>query len=516
MRILVENLTRLGDLLQSQPALAGLAAEGHEIAVVCLENFAEAALLLPEAGRVFPLPGAGLLAGLAGDWREALAQLSDFLDEVIREFRPEAVVNLTSAVAARLLARRFCGEAVRGFGLDALGFRLETSPWAVFLEVSSSNRGLSPFNIVDLFRKAAGVGQGRDRFVLGRPEADALEAARARLEAGRPEAAGYVGLQLGASTAARQWPVTAFARLGDRLWERHRLAPVLLGGPGETALAEAYRQVATAPAVDCIGRTSLPELAAVLAVLRLLITNDTGTLHLAAGLDVPSVALFFATAQPFDTGPYRPGCLCLEPDMPCHPCAFGRQCPSGNACLTAIGAETVADAVSAFLETGDFPVRPYPGARAWLSAFDEQHFMDMVSLSGHDAEPRAVWLRLQRHVLCQFLDSKEPTPTGIELAPLPESMRRAILTELGQAAELLRLLAGQAGLMARNEAMKSRFLGSWDRLCRLLVASPSLTVLGHLWQRQAQDPGCDLSSLLGHIGRFAGCVEAFRRLVDRT
>ena len=63
MRLLVQNLTRLGDLLQSQPALAELAEAGHMIALACLENFAGAARLLPEVGQVFPLPGAQLLAG---------------------------------------------------------------------------------------------------------------------------------------------------------------------------------------------------------------------------------------------------------------------------------------------------------------------------------------------------------------------------------------------------------------------------------------------------------------------
>lgn len=516
MRILVQNLTRLGDLLQSQPALAGLAAQGHTLAVACLENFAGAARLLPEATAVFPLPGAGLLAGLAGDWRVSLGLFTEFTDRVRREFSPEAVVNLTSAVSARLLARRFCGDAVTGFTLDALGYRLETSPWAVFLEASSSNRGLSPFNIVDLFRKTAGVGQGRDRFALARPGREEMAVAEARLREAVPGAAGYVGFQLGASAAARQWPVAAFARLGDALWERHGLAAVLLGAPGETGLATAYRQAATAPAVDLVGRTSLPELAAALCAVRLLVTNDTGTLHLAAGLDLPSVALFFATAQPFDTGPYRPGCLCLEPDMPCHPCGFGRACPRDNACLGAIAADTVLGAVEAFLATGEFPAGDYPGARAWRSAFDGQGFMDLVSLSGHDGEPRAVWLRLQRLVLRQFLDGTTPDTTDFPPAVLPEAMRQTLATELGQASDLLRLLAGQAGLMAKNAAMKSRFLASWERLTRLLLASPHLAVLGHLWQRRAQDPGRDLPTLLGHVTRFSACVEAFRRLVDRS
>lgn len=516
MRMLVQNLTRLGDLLQSQPALAELAADGHEVALACLENFAGAATLLSGVSQVFPLSGAKLLAGLAGDWRQALTQVTDFTDRVAREFGPELVVNLTPAVAARLLARRLCGDAVRGFGLDSLGFRLETTPWAVFLEASSANRGLSPFNIVDLFRKAAGVGLGRGRFDLRRPDEPALATALDRLRSQAPPNNGYVGLQLGASAAARQWPVTAFARLGDALWQQRGLVAVLLGGPGETALGEAYRGHSDSPAVDLIGRTSLPELAAVLLALRLLVTNDTGTLHLAAGLDVPSVALFLATAQPCDTGPYRPGCLCLEPDMACHPCAFGTSCPSGNACLAAIGPDTVSAAVADFLDTGQFPARTYPGARAWLSAFDAQGFMDLIALSGHDSEPRAVWLRLERQVLRQFLDEKEPEASAIPPVGLPEAIRTGLLATLDQSAALLALLSGQASLLTRKEVMKGRFLTTWDRLGRLWLGSPHLAVLGHLWQRQAQNPDRDLDGLLARIRHYAACIATFRRLIDRT
>ena len=517
MKILLQNLTRFGDLLQSQPALAELAGQGHAIALACLENFAGAAALLPEAATIFPLPGARFLAGLNGDWHEALVAVSQYADTVSQRFSPDVVVNLTPALAARLLARRLCGDAVRGFSLDPLGYRHESNPWAAFLEASSTERGLSPFNVADLFRKAAGVGRGRGRFALRRPDPPALEEAWSRLAGQAPAGAScFVGLQLGASAAARQWPVASFARLGQDLWERLGAVAVLLGGPGETALAARYREACAAPAVDLVGATSLPELAAVLCRLRLLVTNDTGTLHLAAGLDVPSVAIFLATAQPFDTGPYREGCLCLEPDMPCHPCAFGATCPRDNACLAAIGPETVFAAVAAYCDAGRFPAGGYPGARAWLSAFDASGMMDLRSLSGHDAEARAVWLRLERHVLRQFLDEEPFSPPPAPLPALPGETRQALSGLLGQSAGLLRLLEGQAGLAARNPAMKARFLASYERLRALWTGSPYLAVLGRLWLREAQATAPDLERLVARIRRFAGCVAAFAALVDET
>ena len=126
-------------------------------------------------------------------------------------------------------------------------------------------------------------------------------------------------MQLGASEERRQWPAQYFAAVGDNLWHKRKLCPVLLGSPAERPLAEAYAQQAQGPFVDAVGKTDLTQLAALLRRSRMLFTNDTGTMHLAAGLGVSCLAIFLATAQPCDTGPYLPGCCCLEPALPCHP-----------------------------------------------------------------------------------------------------------------------------------------------------------------------------------------------------
>jgi ADP-heptose:LPS heptosyltransferase len=515
MNIVLQNLTRFGDLLQSQPAVSELAAAGNVVSLACLENFAGAAGLLADVSDVFPLPGAKFLAGLDADWKLALAAVADFADTVAARARPDRVVNLTAALSARLLARRLCGEAVGGFTLDPFGYRHESNLWASFLEASSTRRELCPFNVVDVFRKAAGVGQGPGRFALRRPDAAAqAEAAALFAGAGHGGDLLVVGFQLGASAAARQWPVEHFARLAARLHEKRGILAAVVGAAAEKPLAARFRELFDGPCLDLVGATSLPTLGAAVARLGLLVTNDTGTLHLASGLGVPSVALFLATAQPFDTGPYLEGCLCLEPDMPCHPCSFREACPRSHACLEAIDPEAVAEAVLAWSRDGRFPAGAYPGARAWLSARDAEGFMDLVSLSGHETAPRAVWLRCQRHVLRQFLDDVPPVPPGAPPPPLPEAERRELLRLLSQSADLLRLVEGQAGLARRSQAMKNRFLTSYNRVTALWSASPYLATLAQLWQRQAQEEAPDIDGLVARIRRYGACVAAFAAILD--
>ena len=183
----------------------------------------------------------------------------------------------------------------------------------------------------------------------------------------------YVGMQLGASEARRRWPLEYFVALGEHL-ALSGVVPVLLGGPGERTLAERYTLAAQHFHVDCVGRTSLEELAGVLASVHLLVTNDTGTMHLAAGLGTPILAIFLCTAQPWDTGPYLAGSLCLEPDMVCHPCAFGTSCPYDHGCRWTITPQAVAEFVVNHLETGQWgewkaSMQPDSGLRGWRSWF---------------------------------------------------------------------------------------------------------------------------------------------------
>ena len=83
--VLVCNLTRFGDLLQSQPLMSALHAAGHRVGLLCLENFAPATPLLRDVERVWTLPGARLMAGLDRSWQAAAGDLLGFARKVREE-----------------------------------------------------------------------------------------------------------------------------------------------------------------------------------------------------------------------------------------------------------------------------------------------------------------------------------------------------------------------------------------------------------------------------------------------
>jgi ADP-heptose:LPS heptosyltransferase len=505
MHVQVINLTRFGDLLQTQPVFSGLKGLGATTSLVCLDTFQGAAALLRDVDGVRPLPGARLLARLDRDWTLAAAELCTWLDSA-RDDRPDTVLNLTPTLAGRLLGRAFHGRDIQGFGLDDDGFGRYSTPWAVFLQAASTYRGCSPFNLVDLFQRVAGLEPGE--FRLRAPGEEAMARA-ACLLAGAP-GVGQVAFQLGASQDYRRWPVEAFVRAGRVLWSRTGRSPVLLGTAGEGHLARRFVELADYPCTDLTGRTDLPTLAAVLSRTDFLLTNDTGTMHLAAGLGVPVAAVFLATAQPFDTGPYLEGSLSLEPDLPCHPCSFGEACPHGLACREALDGAAVGELLTSFMTGGPTVPDGFPG-RVWEARRDDRGYMNLLSLSGHGREDRSLWIAIQRDVYRQFLDQRQDAaapawPGG------DSDFRLNLDAELERCSLMLTLLEEQGRLLALrpDSPVKARFLVNCRNLEDIFAANPSLGVLNPMWRYLSRDQAADMPAFLSQCAEFRDLLGALR------
>ncbi len=116
----------------------------------------------------------------------------------------------------------------------------------------------------------------------------------------------HIGLQMGAANVYKCWPVESFTALARRLLETPQLRIHLLGSANEAALAQQLAESLGHPpelSMDC-GRYRIAELPAALRQLDLLISNDTGPMHLGIALGVPTLCLFAAT-DPARIGPYQ-------------------------------------------------------------------------------------------------------------------------------------------------------------------------------------------------------------------
>ncbi len=159
-------------------------------------------------------------------------------------------------------------------------------------------------------------------------------------QAGRPLT--WFGLNPGAEYGpAKRWPVENFIAAARELHTRTGCAWVIFGGPADQALAEQIR-AAVPSALSVAGRTTLRELVVALSLCRVVLTNDTGPMHVAAAVGTPVVVPFGSTS-PELTGPGLPGDprhRLLQSAVPCAPC-FLRECPIDFRCMKTITVERV-------------------------------------------------------------------------------------------------------------------------------------------------------------------------------
>jgi len=151
-----------------------------------------------------------------------------------------------------------------------------------------------------------------------------------------------------AKDATKRWPEERFARLGDLL-ARRRLPCAIVVGPAERALGAAVSAAARAP-LPLLGADLDPvELSALLSGARLLVSNDSGPMHLAAAVGTPVVA-FFGPTDPGRTAPTGAPARVLDRYVFCSPC-FRSTCPYGHECMKEISVDTAFAACEELLAT---------------------------------------------------------------------------------------------------------------------------------------------------------------------
>jgi heptosyltransferase-2 len=165
-----------------------------------------------------------------------------------------------------------------------------------------------------------------------------------------PEEVSLVGFNPGAAYGpAKCWPVERFAALGAALTERFpRVHILVFGTGGERPVGETICHALGGRCHNLAGLTSLPEVMGLIRRLDLLVTNDSGLMHVGAALDIPLVAIFGST-NPVTTGPWSARSTVVRTELSCSPC-LKRTCPEDFGCMRSIRVDQVFEACLARLQ----------------------------------------------------------------------------------------------------------------------------------------------------------------------
>ncbi|MGL4209781.1 MAG: glycosyltransferase family 9 protein, partial [Candidatus Adiutrix sp.] len=197
-----------------------------------------------------------------------------------------------------------------------------------------------------------------------------------------------IGFQLNSRNHLRRWPVESFVDLAKQL--NLLLAPlgftfrpVLLGASQDKVLGARFMAMADKDLtpINMIGKTSLATLGELLRNLDLLISPDTGVMHLAAALNTKVLALFFGPAFGPETGPYGDGHIIYQALAPCAPCLENGLCRR-RVCLNIPSVDVALQLALMALGLGDMPNSPLPmGHRVWRT-FQDSFGQSLEVLAG--------------------------------------------------------------------------------------------------------------------------------------
>jgi heptosyltransferase-2 len=318
-RILIRSSNWLGDAVMSVPAVRAIKSgrPDAQVTIAAPAKIASMWKLVPEVDAIIPLPN------------ESLLPVISFLER-----RPAFDVAILFPNSLRVALESWLNGIPR-----RVGYRGHWRRWLLNQTVHEPRKpGPPEHHSLRFLRISRECGAETSTIQDSTPDVQTAIAHQPL----------KIGLCPGAEYGpAKRWLPKRFAEVAAKISAQSSAQWVLFGTKNDTAIGN---QIATTIGDHCvnrIGHTTLDQLIDELRECRLVLTNDTGTMHLAALLGVHVVAVFGST-EPRLTGPLGDGHIILRHHVECSPC-FLRECPIDFRCMKAVGSQEVADAVLSIL-----------------------------------------------------------------------------------------------------------------------------------------------------------------------
>ncbi|MBQ7457023.1 MAG: glycosyltransferase family 9 protein [Desulfovibrio sp.] len=312
---LVIQAARFGDLVETKRLILSLKAHST-VSLVVDRTLADLAHILYPDTTIYGFPFHGKLeANDIGAIHETIASLANI---------PFArIYNCNFSPLTEAFCRAFDPKTVYGYR-PAIPKGLLRSPLLTMVSRITRCRTSACINIEDVWAHADTEHPPLDPSLVNpRPKGDGKG----------------IGVVIAGRESRRSLPPTLLAdivRVYANLYGAKHI--VLLGTAFDKQrsheLRRALPSALQALVLDLCGKTTWPDLVEALTGLDLLITPDTGTMHLAAHLGVPVCAFFLSSASVFETGPYGIGHTIWQAMPSCHPCLEKSPCPAKTACLS--------------------------------------------------------------------------------------------------------------------------------------------------------------------------------------
>ncbi len=335
-RILVRATNWVGDAVMSVPALQALRGRFPQAHIAILAKPWVAGLFgrEPFCDQLIPYNAPTGASGLALKWKAGRA---------LRPYGFDCAILLQNSFESAAVARVAQIPVRIGYDRDARGWLL-TKPVVVpkpgetprhqrfyYLELLKRAGLIESYPLdseIRLFGAAAVAEKGRARF---------RDAAVSMPVIGVSPGAAYGG--------AKRWLAERFGEAATQVARERNAIVAIFGSKEEIEVCARVQRVVDAAGMRCVnfaGKTAIAEFIELAAACELYLTNDSGPMHIASALGVPTVVVFGATDDEA-TGPTGSQSRVIRKQVECSPCLL-RECPIDHRCMTGVSAERVAEA----------------------------------------------------------------------------------------------------------------------------------------------------------------------------
>ncbi len=310
-RTLLLQLARLGDLIQSLPVIHSLRAHFPErqLDLFCAAPLISLGRCFPGIDRVYPWEGErwhSLATEPGRDTKGLVEAAKHYIEGCAFDSYPLAY-NLNNHPRSILAAHLFSDRVIGSGDLGPLSS--SRPPWVEYLNRIARERGDNRIHLADAFCGICGVKPPFAMPILAPP---VLELSADIAQIINDSSLLKIGIVLGAGDTDRRVPVATWKGLIETCAEHlPNCVCVLIGGSGEREIGMAIENQLSATnlsrILNCVGRTTLPELANVLHRCQWVVGSDTGPLHLGVACGARAIGWYFSRARVHETGPYGVG-----------------------------------------------------------------------------------------------------------------------------------------------------------------------------------------------------------------